>query len=459
MAKLPRVRLRSIRAKAAAGSMLVVGLILVLAIAVTSLLARAVIEREQVIVAGEAAREVAVDIQHERIGGLIRPRSGVVRIQVVSHRGEVLAATGALAGSPPMTLARPRHDGGQVTAQECGQGPRGCLTVVGFESTDSAYGDVLVYAAVPRSDLLSGPLLEISLIGVGAAVLASIGGIGWWQAGRTLRPVEAVRAGLERITASDPDKRLSVPETGDEIAALALTANETLHRLETALDRQRGFVSDASHELRNPIAGLRTRLEVELADPECGGDVRETLRGALSDTVRLERIVSDLLELARLDADVSTSRETVDLGDLAAVEVERRSGELRVDCSVERGTYVYGNRLRFARLVTNLLANAERHAATRVLVSVAREGDRVVLRVHDDGNGVPEQDRERIFQRFARLDESRRRDPGGTGLGLAISREIARAKGGTLDVGDSPELGGAVFTVRLPLERGPDPEA
>ncbi|QBI54661.1 sensor histidine kinase [Streptomonospora litoralis] len=454
MPKTPRLRLRSIRARAAAGSVLAAAVVLVLAIAATSLLARAVIEREEVITAGEAAREVVVDIQHGRADGGLRPRAGVIRIQIVSPEGGVLAATPVLSGSGPLTMEQPADPDGQITEVVCRSPGADCLTVVGFATADSAYGQALVYAAVPRSLLLTGPLLELTLIGLGAAALATIGGLAWWQAGRTLRPVEAVRAGLARISASDPDKRLPVPDTGDEIAALARTANDTLRRLEVALDRQRGFVSDASHELRNPIAGLRTRLEVELADPE-GGDAREALRGALHDTARLERIVADLLELARLDADVAVGREPVDLGELAAVEVERRTAALRVDSSVERGTYVYANRLRLARLLTNLLANAERHAAGRVLVTVAREEQQAVLRVHDDGNGVPEQDRERIFERFARLDESRRRDPGGTGLGLAISREIAKAKGGTLDVADSPVLGGAVFTLRLPLDSGP----
>ncbi|WP_255430169.1 cell wall metabolism sensor histidine kinase WalK [Streptomonospora sp. PA3] len=432
--------------------MLVAALILVVAITATSRLTRVVVEREEVFAAGEAAREVVVDIQKERFDGPIRPRGGVVRIQVVSRSGEVLAATGTLAGAGPLTSAEPRRDDGPVGDVVCDPDPGDCLTVVGYSSPDSAYGDALVYAAVPRSVLLTGPLLEFSLVGLGAAVLASIGGIAWWQSGRTLRPVEDVRTRLEQITASDPDKRLPVPETDDEIAALARTANETLRRLETALDRQRRFASDASHELRNPIAGLRTRLEVELADPGAG-DPREALRGALKDTQRLERIVADLLELARLDADLISGGEPVDLGELAAAEAERRAAGVRVDSSVERGTHVYGNRARLARLLTNLLANAERHAERRVLVGVAQEGGQAVLRVHDDGHGVPEQDRERIFDRFARLDESRRRDPGGTGLGLAISREIARALGGTLDAGDSDVLGGAVFVLRLPLYR------
>ncbi|GAA4954326.1 HAMP domain-containing sensor histidine kinase [Streptomonospora halophila] len=466
MATFPRTRLRSIRARTTAGSVGVAAIILVFTIALTSLLTRGLIEREQTLDAGEAAREVVVDIQHRRFEGPISPRAGVIRIQVVSVDGEVLASSPAASDTEALTGVLPGSGDGPLEDVVCDADPVGCLSVVGYESFDSAYGDVLVYAGVPRSELLTGPRLELILIGLGVAVLASVGGISWWQVGRTLRPVEEVRSGLERITASNPDKRLPVPGTRDEIAALARTANETLRRLETALDRQRGFASDASHELRNPITGLRTRLEVELADPE-GGDPVDTLRGALDDTLRLERIVADLLALARLDADAAAAAEPVDLGDLAAAEAGRRDGSLRVDSSVERGTYVYGNRSQLTRLLVNLLANAERHAAGRVLVGVAREGGedgdgghddpregQAVLRVHDDGNGIPEHDRERIFDRFARLEESRRRDPGGTGLGLAISRETARAMGGTLEAGDSDVLGGAVLTLRLPLYRG-----
>ncbi|MDT0305124.1 sensor histidine kinase [Streptomonospora wellingtoniae] len=465
MAIFPRKRPRSIRARTTAGSVVAAAVILAFAIAATSLLIRAVIEREQTLEAGEAAREVAVDIQNRRLEGEIRARAGVIRIQVVSPDGEVLASSRAAPTTEALTGSVPRRANGPVGDVVCDADPVGCLTVVGYESADSAYGDVLVYAAVPRSDLLAGPLLEFALIGLGLAVLASVGGISWWQVGRTLRPVEEVRSGLERITASHPDKRLQVPGTGDEIAALARTANETLRRLDIALDRQRGFASDASHELRNPIAGLRVRLELELDDPE-GGDQAEVLRAALEDTLRLERIVADLLELARLDADAAAAGEFVDLGELAAAEVERRGGSLRIDSRVERGAYVFANRLQLARLLVNLLANAERHAAGRVLVDVAREdeaegggghGDQpegwAVLHVHDDGHGIPEHDRERIFDRFARLEESRRRDPGGTGLGLAISRETAQALGGTLKAGASDVLGGAVFTLRLPLYR------
>ncbi|MFD0774476.1 sensor histidine kinase [Streptomonospora algeriensis] len=466
MAMFPRVRSWSLRTRSTARTVLAAAILLALAITATSLLARAAIQREQVLIAGEAAREVALDIQNDRVDGLIDPRGGVVRIQAVAPGGEVVAASRALAGERALTGLRPEGDDGRIRDVVCGSGPIGCLTVVGYASPDSVYGDVAVYAAIPRSLLLTGPLLEIALIGLGVAALAVIGGIVWVQTGRTLRPVEEVRAGLEQITASNPYQRLPVPDSDDEITALVRAANETLSRLASALDRQRRFAADASHELRTPLAGLRAWIEVEHADL-VHGDPVVGLRGALNDTLRLERIVTDLLELARLDADVAVGRAPVDLGDLAAGEVERRQGSLRMDSRIERGTYVYGNRLQLSRLLANLLANAERHASERVLVSVTREeGDeergevrqslRAVLRVHDDGHGVPGPERERIFDRFARLDESRERDPGGSGLGLAISQETARAMGGTLDVDDSDALGGAVFTLRLPLYRSVD---
>ncbi|NYI93914.1 anti-anti-sigma factor [Streptomonospora nanhaiensis] len=397
-----RLRPRSIRARVAAGSVAAAAVILLVFGVLTSVLVRAVVHRGEVERAAEAAREVVMEIQSHRVEGKLRPRGGVSRLQVVAPDGEVLASGGAARDTGPLTEVRPSRPEAQVVTTRCPQRRTArCLTIVGYAAADSHYGDVLVYAAVPRSGLVSFPLMEVVVLGLGLALLVPTGALAWWGAGRTLRPVEDIRTDLEHITASDLGRRVAVPDTGDEVARLARTVNDTLRRLAAAMDRQRGFVSDASHELRNPIAGLRTRLEVELADP--GGDVREALRGALADTERLERIVSDLLELARLDADVATAREPVDLGDLAESEVRRRGAPPRVESEAEPRLFVYGNRLRLVRLLTNLLGNAERHARERVLVTVEREGQEVVLRVHDDGNGVPEQERERIFDRFARL--------------------------------------------------------
>lgn len=249
---------------------------------------------------------------------------------------------------------------------------------------------------------------------------------------------------------------MPVPDTGDEIAGLATTVNATLDRLEGAVERlegtvaqQRRFTSDASHELRTPLTGLRTRLELALDDP-ADTDLLRTLRDALRDADRLHQIVDDLLALARLDAGVEPDRTLLDLGALARAESRRRQARVPVVVDADPDVPVLGNRLQLARAVVNLLANADRHASGKVLVTVRARGGKAVLTVTDDGPGVPPGERDRIFDRFTRLDAARSRDAGGSGLGLPIAREIANRHGGTLVVEDAPD-GGAAFVLTLPL--------
>jgi signal transduction histidine kinase len=245
------------------------------------------------------------------------------------------------------------------------------------------------------------------------------------------------------------------PPSRDEVARLARTTNETLTALEASVERQRRFVADASHELRSPIASLRTQLEVAAAHPEL-----LDLDGAVHDTVRLQSLAADLLLLARLDAGERPGGARVDLDALVREELAQRAGD-RVPVTLEGGSggpvEVTGSRGQLARVLGNLLDNAQRHAVSRVRVRVGRGDGRAVLEVADDGAGVPEEERERIFQRFVRLDDARSRDDGGAGLGLAIARDVAVRHGGTLTVGRAPG-GGALFTLRLPAAAPARPE-
>jgi hypothetical protein len=214
------------------------------------------------------------------------------------------------------------------------------------------------------------------------------------------------------------------------LAWLTTTTSDTFVRLNTALDRQRRFTSDASHELRTPLASARTQLEVLLAHPDLI-DWRRTAENTVLDLDRMQSVVTDLLFLARLE---HRAVERVDLAGLAGVP-----GPIEVA----------GDRTHLERVLRNLLSNAERHASSQVDVSVTVEGDTAVLRVADDGPGIPEADRERVFEPFVRLDEGRAREEGGAGLGLAIVRDGARAHGGTVVIEDSDR--GTVVAVRLPL--------
>jgi signal transduction histidine kinase len=227
-----------------------------------------------------------------------------------------------------------------------------------------------------------------------------------------------------------------------------LTAEERVAHLEAAVKQQRRFASDAAHELRTPIAGLRAVLEEAQLYPD-EVDPHEAIRSALTTAEQLEAIICDLLTMARLRAGDPVPPKPIDLVDVVAEAVAGRADSPPVHVKAAANVRVRGCRIQLLRLLGNLLANAQRHAATRVDVTVDIVESQAVQTVWDDGCGVPPKDRERIFARFVRLDDARRREPGGTGLGLAISREIAEAHGGTLKVEDSPR--GARFVLTLPL--------
>ncbi|MFB7336776.1 sensor histidine kinase [Streptomyces adustus] len=284
-------------------------------------------------------------------------------------------------------------------------------------------------------------------------VLLVVGGVTWLVTRRALAPVEGIRREMAAITASeDLSRRVPEPASHDEVARLARTTNETLTALEAAVDRQRRFVADASHELRSPIASLRTQLEVGSAHPQL-----LDVPGAVKDTERLQHLAADLLLLARLDAGERPGQGRVDLGELVREELGRRPADrTQVSLHADEELQVAGSRGQLTRVIGNLLDNAQRHARAEVVVHVTAQGDRIVLTVADDGSGVPDAERERIFERFVRLDDARARDDGGAGLGLAIARDVARRHGGTLTATESPS-GGALFELSLPATGAPTP--
>ena len=275
-----------------------------------------------------------------------------------------------------------------------------------------------------------------------------VGLLAWFIAGRALRPVELMRAEVLEISHTTMHRRVPVPEGGDEVQRLAETMNEMLDRLEDASTRQREFVSDASHELRSPVAAMRTDLEVALRDRDT--DWPALAERVLSENERLGTLVDDLLALARIDEHGGDTVDAiVDLDELVLADVDGRENGVVIDTQHLSGGRVRGNARQLAQVVRNLVDNAKRHATTKVAVSVSNGDGTVALAVDDDGPGIPIADRERVFERFARLDEGRARDAGGSGLGLAVVARIVTAHGGTVRVIDS-ELGGARFEVSLP---------
>ena len=283
--------------------------------------------------------------------------------------------------------------------------------------------------------------------GLPAAVLL-VAAVAWVTAGRALRPVERMRAELARITAADPSGRVPQPRTRDEIGRLAVTMNATLDRLADAIDRQRRFVADAAHELRSPLAGLRSTVEVALEHGEAAD-----LNAVKSTTERLQHLTDDLLLLARLERTPPGNGEPVDVSEVAQELVAerryRQPPDERFAVVTDGPAPITGRERELSRMLRNLLDNASRYARERVVVLVSRpEPGLVRVEVRDDGPGIPQADRERVFERFARIDEARDRGHGGAGLGLAIARDIAVRHGGRLYAADSAD--GARFVAELP---------
>ena len=292
-----------------------------------------------------------------------------------------------------------------------------------------------------------------TLLVVGLPVLLLIVAVTTWRVvGRALAPVEEIRATADAVSAADLGAaRVPAPAGRDEVARLAATMNRMLDRLESAQVRQRRFVADAAHELRSPVASIRQHAEVAQRFPE--RTTPDALAGTvLAEALRLQRLVDDQLVLVRADEHaLSLRRRPVDLDDLVLDEARRlrTTTELAVEASGVSAGAVEGDPDALGRVVRNLVDNAARHAAGQVALGLAERDGEVVLTVDDDGPGIPAIERERVFERFVRLDDARARDGGGSGLGLAIVRELVAAHGGTVTVGDA-ELGGARVVVTLP---------
>ncbi|NNE12222.1 MAG: HAMP domain-containing protein, partial [Ilumatobacter sp.] len=282
-------------------------------------------------------------------------------------------------------------------------------------------------------------------LGVPIAMLLT-GVLAWLLAGRALRPVRAISERTEQIGAGTLHERVPVPKSGDEVAGLARVMNDMLDRIQREDRRRRQFVADASHELRSPISSIQTQAEVAANE---GGPASELAGGVLAESERLGALVDDLLSLARHDEALAPPGGEVDLDDIVLAEADRPR-RVPIDTSRVSGGQVRGRSDELARVVTHLLDNAARHAESQVLVKLATDADGVTLEVHDDGPGIASEQRERIFERFVRLDEARERDGGGAGLGLAVVATVVRAAGGSVTVDESDELGGARFRFTLP---------
>lgn len=375
-------------------------------------------------------------------------------VQVVDDSGTVVAAS---EDAPRTSLADAADEivetdeGRFVIAVEGISGEAGGEVVAG-RNTESADETLVTVAGLLA---ISVPLL-----------IVLVAFTSWIVVGRALSPVERMRRQVAAMTAATLERRIDEPGADDEIGRLAHTLNGMLERLESAQTTQRRFISDASHELRSPLTVLRQYAEVARDHPE-RISARELADAVLDEGGRLERLVQGMLVLARADEGALHITEVdVDLDDLLLDEAKRvRSGgagataaavtaAVTVDTSGIAAARVRGDLGLLRQLVRNLVDNAARHARMRIALAVApsADGASVVLTVADDGDGIAPADRDRVFERFVRLDDARARDTGGSGLGLAIVREIATVHGGTARVDDGLDGRGARVTVTMPVQ-------
>jgi signal transduction histidine kinase len=444
--------------------------------------------------ARSGASQVAALIDANRLPDPVPVAAGTITIQVLDATGTVTDVSPDADRLVPVVSvgqARALADGGGALLVRGAPFDMPSLLRVAAVRAD---GDQLVIAAVPFSEASGSLNVVARALAVFTPVLflAFTGAI-WLVTGSTLRPIGALRRGAARVTETGVLSDLPVPEARDEVRLLALTLNDMLSRLAAAQQRQRALVSDTAHELRSPIASIRTQLEVALDFPD-GQDWETTARDVHADALRLARLAEDLLLLARLDeqaggaganglganglgangagganggraADGAGGRDApADLVSLGR-SVACRYSDARVPVTVmPPGTapgagqpaetvLAIGDTGRLERLMVNLVDNAVRYATSSVVVSAYRDGAWAELTVTDDGPGIPEADRERVFGRFARLDDARSRDgaeAGGAGLGLAIVRATAQAYGGTAYLEAAVPPPGLRAVVRLP---------
>lgn len=366
-------------------------------------------------------------------------------VQFVNSVGVVEAASAGLTGAESIA---PAVASGQAYRNIDGLPVDDDVFRVASRRVDSANGPGTLHVATSIDDLLD----SINILWLSLAILIPLLGLVlatmvWWLVGRTLRPVDDIRRRVASIGGGELDRRVPVPSSDDEIAELATTMNSMLERLENSSERERRFTADASHELRTPLTRIRTLLETN--NQSIAGPLR---REILEETSRLEHLLRDLLFLARGAGEV-TNHRLVDLDDIVLREVEaiRLATSARIDVSAVSGGAVSGSPSQLRSMVRNLIENGAHHAREEVMVSLTETETEVVLTVEDDGPGVPPDDRERIFDRFAQLDDSRART--GTGLGLAITRTIVTHHRGTVSVTESAQ-GGARFVVHLPTKSG-----
>lgn len=447
-----RLRRGGVRFRTTAAATAAVAIFLAIAAVVFVVVQREQLERSLTSSAAEQAADTAAQIAASGVPADLGSGGGDQSlVQVVGADGSVLASSPQIDGEPAVIDNYAAPGSTQVvrsTDLPVGEGQAFVIVARGVAGPD---GDVVVLVAQSLELVGQSTAVVVNLLAIGyPIVLVAVALTAYWFIGRALAPVEAIRSQVAEIQGNATlAARVPVPDSEDEITRLAVTMNAMLARLQKASDAQRRFVGDASHELRSPLASIRAAHEIAARHPDTI-DWASTGQDVLADLDRIDRLVADLLLLARADERGLPLREAdVDLDDLVRTEVGRLDGTGPVRLVVSAPpTRIQGDPDRLARAVRNLVENAVRYARSTVDVRLTSTRAGVRLEIEDDGPGISVGDRERVFDRFVRLDESRSRAGGGTGLGLAIAREIVAGHGGTLWVEDSDT--GALLVATLP---------
>jgi two-component system OmpR family sensor kinase len=385
-------------------------------------------------------------------GSAVQGGSALVTAQTVDEHGDVLSPVGAdpLLTSPE--LARAIREQIIVDREVPSVGQQARLLARPIGRTDQ--GVVVGVAAVSTAPLQRAKDRLILVLAIaGPALIAVVAAAAWLLARAALRPVRQMAAEAATISAARTERRLPQPAGDDEIAELGRTLNAMLARIEATLGHERAFIDDAAHELRTPLAVLRGELELAAHEPGDLHAVARSLASALEEADRLAGLTEDLLTLARADAGQLMPGETMtELLGAAHQEVQHLPHRDEVTIEV-RGepAIVRGEPEWVSHIVSNLVANADRYAKSRIMVTVGSAGEYGRLVVADDGPGFPAQLLPRAFDRFSRGEDARGYSGGGAGLGLAIVASLTHAAGGTVKAGNSESLGGACVQVEIPL--------
>ena len=323
-----------------------------------------------------------------------------------------------------------------------------------------------------KTEVPGNPLVHIHLAAVAdlvrtfaitAVVVAALGALGtWWTVRRELKPVDQMVETASAIAGGDLSKRVDVVHSSVELGRLGTALNDMLVQIEDAITQEQhakarltDFVADASHELRTPIAAVLGYSELyrqgALVESK---DIDNAMRRIGTETSRMERLVDDLLLLARLDRVYALEPSSVNLSDVigdAVTNSEAIDPDHPITVNSTEVVRVMGDEQRLTQVIANLLSNARAHtpSGTAVTISLREEDDRAIIDIVDDGPGLPEDNSEKLFERFYRVDSSRSRETGGAGLGLAIVAAIVAAHEGTIEAGNL-EGHGARVTINLP---------